>query len=71
MHIEAVDHETIDFDKFSGSGLCVLCDQPVEVHDLGICTIRSHGSSYAYIAHASCIRDAWEEIGEEDDDEEE
>lgn len=71
MHIEAVDYETIDIDKFSGAGLCVLCDQPVEVADLGICTVRTHGMSYAYIAHASCIRDAWERESEEEEDDEE
>lgn len=69
MNIEAVDHDTLDIDKFSGAGLCVLCDQPVEAWDLGICTIQSHGVDYAFIAHASCIRDVWEDDDEEDDDE--
>lgn len=68
MHIDATDHDTIGIDKFSGAGLCVICDQPVEAHDLGICTVRAHGQDYCYIAHASCIRNAWEE---EYDDEEE
>lgn len=68
MRIEAIDHDTIGIEKESGAGLCVLCDQPVEVHDLGICEVRALGTDYAYIAHASCIRQAWEEGFEEDED---
>jgi len=68
MQIEATDHDTLDIEKMSGSGLCVLCDQPVEAHDLGICTARVHGTDYAYIAHASCIRDAWDERDPPEDD---
>lgn len=57
MNIDAVDHDTIEIEEMSGAGLCVLCDNAVEAHDVGLCIHRGH----AYIAHASCIRSAWEE----------
>lgn len=52
-----ITHDTIEIDVFSGAGLCVLCDNAVEEHDIGIVVKDGH----AYLAHAGCIRMAHEE----------
>ena len=65
MNILCTDHDTSLVDQQSGSGLCGICDNPVECHDIGIATHRHSGTHYAYLVHASCLQAAWDD--EEED----
>lgn len=69
MEILARDHDTIDIELDSSSGLCVLCDNPVGKFDIGLIEKRSGFGDYVYLAHASCIQQVWEEREEEEEDE--
>ena len=51
------DHDTIEIDSYSGSGLCVLCDNAVEEGMEGLVYHKGH----VYLAHDMCIENKWRE----------
>ena len=59
-----ISHDEPRIDPCHPSGLCAMCDQPVELHEVAVGTIRTHGMEVAYLCHEFCLTNY-------DDDEEE
>ena len=53
--VEVLHRDNVDV--YSGSGLCVYCDNAVEEYDMAVVITRGH----AYLAHGMCANDGEDE----------
>lgn len=64
-----ISYDEPKLDQFSGSCLCAICGNPVELHEVALATHRSHGMEIAYLCHEWCLMNI-DEFEEEEDEEE-